>query len=47
MLPAREDVAPPPGFPPLKSIRVLPANVAEILLADEADKKRFAELFGR
>ncbi len=47
MLPARGDVAPPPGFPPLAEIKVLPGDVSQILAADEADKKRFADLFGR
>jgi iron(III) transport system substrate-binding protein len=47
MFPARADVRPPAGFPPLSSIRMLPADIPGILAADEADKRHFAELFGR
>ncbi|HZS33576.1 MAG TPA: ABC transporter substrate-binding protein [Methylomirabilota bacterium] len=45
-LPARRDVAPPPGFPPLAAIRILPVDFADFLAHDEANKRRFAELFG-
>ena len=47
MFPARADVRPPAGFPPLTTVRLLEADIAAILAADEADKRRFAELFGR
>jgi len=40
-------VRPPAGFPPLSTVRLLEADIAAILAADEADKRRFAELFGR
>jgi iron(III) transport system substrate-binding protein len=45
-LPARRDVPPPPGFPGVESVRILPVDVPAYLRADEANKKRFAELFG-
>ena len=47
MMPARLDAVPPPGFPMLSSIRMLPAEIGAILASDEHDKERFAELFGR
>jgi iron(III) transport system substrate-binding protein len=47
MMPARGDVEPPQGFPPLRSIRFLNADIPAILTADEEDKRRFADLFGR
>lgn len=45
-LPARRDVAPPPGFPRIEASRLLPVDVEAYLVRDEAHKKRFAELFG-
>jgi iron(III) transport system substrate-binding protein len=45
-LPARKDVTPPPGFPRLEAIRILPLDVEEYLARDQANKKRFSELFG-
>lgn len=45
-LPARRDVPPPPGFPPVEQIRILPVDVPAYLATDEANKRRFAELFG-
>ena len=47
MFPARNDVTPPTGFPPLASVRMLEADIPAILASDEADKRRFADLFGR
>jgi iron(III) transport system substrate-binding protein len=47
MMPARGDVTPPQGFPALSSIRLLNADIPAILTADEDDKRRFADLFGR
>ena len=47
MMPARIDANPPPGFPTLSAIRMMPADIAAILASDERDKERFAELFGR
>lgn len=47
MFPARDDVTPPEGFPALATIKILPADIAAILTSDEADKKRFADMFGR
>lgn len=45
-LPARRDVAPPAGFPRLDAVRILPLDLEQYLAQDEANKKRFAELFG-
>lgn len=45
-LPARKDVAPPPGFPPVEAIKIIPVDIEAFLTKDEANKKRFAELFG-
>jgi iron(III) transport system substrate-binding protein len=45
-LPARKDVAPPPGFPRVDSVRILPVDIPAYLAGDEANKKRFADLFG-
>jgi iron(III) transport system substrate-binding protein len=45
-LPARKDVAPPPGFPRLEAITIVPVDIEAYLLKDEANKKRFADLFG-
>jgi iron(III) transport system substrate-binding protein len=45
-LPARKDVAPPPGFPRIESITIIPVDIEAYLARDEANKKRFADLFG-
>lgn len=45
-LPARKDVTPPAGFPNVADLKILPLNVSETLKNDEANKKRFADLFG-
>jgi iron(III) transport system substrate-binding protein len=45
-LPARADVPPPPGFPPLKDIRVMKVDVARILQDSAQLKQSFADDFG-
>lgn len=47
MMPAHLEATAPTGFPPLSSIKLMPADIAAILAADERDKERFADLFGR
>ena len=44
--PARKDVKPPPGFPDVASLEILPVDIGELEKRDELNKKRFAELFG-
>jgi len=44
--PARKDVKPPPGFPDVASLRILPVDIGALEKQDEQNKKRFAELFG-
>jgi iron(III) transport system substrate-binding protein len=44
--PARKDVKPPPGFPDVSTLRILPVDITTLEKQDELDKKRFAELFG-
>ncbi len=45
-LPAHPGVGVPPGFPEVSKIKLLPMDAGSILSTAEADKKRFAELFG-
>jgi iron(III) transport system substrate-binding protein len=45
-LPARKDVAPPPGFPPVDELHIIPVDLARAMREDEALKKHFSELFG-
>lgn len=45
-LPARDGIAPPPGFPPREEITVLSLDAGAALENAEADKARFAEIFG-
>jgi iron(III) transport system substrate-binding protein len=45
-LPARADVAPPPGFPSPGSLKILPVDAGDVLKREEALKKKFTELFG-
>jgi len=45
-LPARNDVAPPAGFPEVGTLKILPVDIGELLKRDELNKKRFADLFG-
>jgi iron(III) transport system substrate-binding protein len=44
-LPAHPAITPPAGFPPLSEIRLLPFDPARALAEDEANKKRFVEMF--
>ena len=45
-IPAHPDVALPEGFPDRSQIRLMPFDAAAALASAEADKLRFAELFG-
>ena len=45
-LPLSDTVTPPAGFVPLSTITVLHADAADLAASREADKERFAELFG-
>jgi iron(III) transport system substrate-binding protein len=45
-LPARRDVAPPPGFPRVDAVRILPVDIPAYLANDAANKRKFADLFG-
>jgi iron(III) transport system substrate-binding protein len=45
-MPLRADVAPPSGFPPLSELTVLSAPAADLASTRDADKERFATLFG-
>ncbi len=47
MFPARPDVTPPNGFPALTSVKMLTPDIPAILASDDADKQRFADLFGK
>ncbi len=44
--PARKDVKPPPGFPDVASLKILPVDISALEKQDEQNKKRFADLFG-
>ena len=44
--PARKDVKPPPGFPDVGALKILPVHLGALLQHDEQNKKRFADLFG-
>lgn len=44
-LPAHPAITPPAGFPPVAEIRLLPFDAAKALAEDEANKKRFVEIF--
>lgn len=46
-MPAHPDVAAPEGFPSLSDIDILPLDPTEALESAEADKERFAEIFGQ
>jgi iron(III) transport system substrate-binding protein len=39
-------VAPPAGFPRQDAIRIMPVDIPSYLAGDEANKRRFADLFG-
>ncbi len=45
-LPVQSGIAPPPGFPPVQSIKLMPVDLARVLADREALKRRFAALFG-
>ena len=45
-MPAHPDVAPPPGFPDLKTITIMPLNAEKALNNAEKNKKKFADVFG-
>ncbi|HSE96453.1 MAG TPA: ABC transporter substrate-binding protein [Methylomirabilota bacterium] len=45
-LPARKDVTPPPGFPRVDAVRILPVDIESYLANDQVNKKKFADLFG-
>jgi iron(III) transport system substrate-binding protein len=45
-LPARRDVVPPPGFPRVEAVRIIPVDIETYLGGDETNKRRFSELFG-
>ncbi|HWK47268.1 MAG TPA: ABC transporter substrate-binding protein [Stellaceae bacterium] len=45
-LPARTDVAPPPGFPKPGDLKIMPTDLKEVLRQDEGRKQQFADLFG-
>lgn len=46
-LPAHPDVAVPKGFPERAQIKLMPFDPAKALADEEADKKRFLEVFGQ
>jgi iron(III) transport system substrate-binding protein len=46
-MPAHPDVAPPQGFPSLSDIAILPLDPAKALESAEADKEKFAGMFGQ
>lgn len=39
-------IAPPPGYPPVSSLKIMPANFKTMLAEDDENKRRFVELFG-
>lgn len=45
-LPARRGVAPPPGFPPVSEIHLLPMDIPEILAHRRALEENFSNAFG-
>ncbi|MCW7542359.1 ABC transporter substrate-binding protein [Aurantimonas litoralis] len=45
-LPARDGIEAPAGFPARDAIKLMPFDAAKALADEEANKKRFAELFG-
>src|SRR5215831_4831157 len=44
--PIFSDIAPPKGYPPVSSLRIMPSDFAAMLASDETNKRRFMELFG-
>ena len=45
-IPARQGIAPPPGFPPAETIRLMPMDIARILRDSARLKRQFSDLFG-
>jgi iron(III) transport system substrate-binding protein len=45
-LPARSGIAPPPGYPPMSEIRLLPMNIAAILAHRKEIEQNFDRAFG-
>jgi iron(III) transport system substrate-binding protein len=45
-LPARRDVTPPPGYPPVAEIKILPQDIPRIMRDSTQIKQNFADLFG-
>jgi iron(III) transport system substrate-binding protein len=39
-------MTPPPGYPPVDSLKILSYDPAKTLADDKADKQKFADLFG-
>jgi iron(III) transport system substrate-binding protein len=44
--PIFDGVAPPKGYPPVSSLRIMSGDLRDILAKDEDNKKRFTDLFG-
>jgi iron(III) transport system substrate-binding protein len=44
--PISPDLAPPKGYPPVASLKIMPADLKTILTNDDENKRRFTELFG-
>ena len=44
--PVFASIEPPNGYPPVSSLKLLPADAKSMLAQDEENKKRFTELFG-
>lgn len=45
-LPARKDVAPPQGFPPIAQLKIIPVDLKRAAQDGDTLKKKFADLFG-
>lgn len=45
-LPAKDGIAPPPGFPAREEITLMPFDAAAALANEEENKRRFADIFG-
>jgi len=45
-LPARRDVLPPPGFPRVEDLKLLPIDESRVVQDADALKQRFTQLFG-
>jgi len=44
--PIFDGVAPPKGYPPVSSLKIMSGDLRDILDKDEDNKKRFTDLFG-